>query len=168
MPHERLKVTVAVVDSPKALPRGEQRLMTRTPLRISVSALFAATALFLPAIIQAQIPGGTSAREIPTEVQKTDARVDQVIERANDHFRKGKLNLEDNKREQARDEFDKAVDEILKSGLDVRASQRLQTFYLELVEKVYREEVPLSNSPVRANVSELVAQTPNPSSAQQK
>jgi predicted RNA-binding protein with PIN domain len=79
--------------------------MTPIPLRISVSALFAAAALFLPAIIQAQIPGGTSAREIPTEVQKTDARVDQVIERANDHFRKGKLNLEDNKREQARDEF---------------------------------------------------------------
>src|SRR5882672_4298122 len=163
MPHERLKVTVAVVDSPKALPRGEQRLMTRTPLRISVSALFAATALFLPAIIQAQIPGGTSAREIPTEVQKTDARVDQVIERANDHFRKGKLNLEDNKREQARDEFDKAIDEILMSGLDVRASQRLQTGYLELVEKIYREEVPLIQAAPQQNATPVVAQaSPNP------
>ena len=132
--------------------------MTRSPLRISIGALFAATALFLPAIIQAQIPGGTSAREIPTEVQKTDTRVDQVIERANDHFRKGKLNLEDNKREQARDEFDKAVDEILMSGLDVRASQRLQTFYLELVEKVYREEVPLIQTAPQQNVAPVVAQ----------
>src|SRR6202158_1825047 len=129
--------------------------MTRSPLRISVGALFATTALFLPALIQAQIPGGSSAREIPTEVQKTDTRVDQVIERANDHFRKGKLNLEDNKRDQARDEFDKAVDEILKSGLDVRASQRLQTFYLELVEKIYREEVPLGRTPPQTNISEL-------------
>jgi membrane-bound lytic murein transglycosylase D len=134
--------------------------MTRTPLRISISALFAAAALFLPAIIQAQIPGGTSAREIPTEVQKTDTRVDQVIERANDHFRKGKLNLEDNKRDQARDEFDKAVDEILTSGLDVRASQRLQTFYLELVEKVYREEVPLIQTAPQQNVAPVVAQGP--------
>ena len=134
--------------------------MTRTPLRISVSVLFAATALFLPVIIQAQIPGGTSAREIPTEVQKADTRVDQVIERANDHFRKGKLNLEDNKRDQARDEFDKAVDEILMSGLDVRASQRLQTFYLELVEKVYREEVPLlQTAPQQQNVAPVVAQS---------
>jgi membrane-bound lytic murein transglycosylase D len=132
--------------------------MTRTPLRISISALFAATAFFLPAIIQAQIPGGTSAREIPTEVQKADTRVDQVIERANDHFRKGKLNLEDNKRDQARDEFDKAVDEILMSGLDVRASQRLQTFYLELVEKVYREEVPLIQMAPQQNVAPVVAQ----------
>src|SRR5216683_1458725 len=134
--------------------------MTRSPL--SLAALIAA-ALFFPAIIQAQIPGGSSAREIPTEVQKTDGRVDQVIERANDHFRKGRLNLEDDKREQARDEFDKAVDEILMSGLDVRASQRLQTFYLELVEKIYREEVPLIQTAPQQNVAPVIAQSaPNP------
>src|SRR5712692_10819407 len=162
MPQARLKVIVAVVDS-QSITRGEQRLMTRSPLRLAVNALFAATALFFPVIIQAQIPGGSSAREIPTEVQKTDARVDQVIERANDHFRKGKLNLEDNKRDQARDEFDKAVDEILMSGLDVRASQRLQTFYLELVEKVYREEVPLIQIAPPHNTTPVVAQgAPNP------
>ncbi len=131
--------------------------MTPSPLRLAVSAFFA-TALFFPAIIQAQIPGGSSARDIQTEVQKTDPRVDQVLERANDHFRKGKLNLEDNKREQARDEFDKAIDEILVSGLDVRASQRLQTGYLELVEKIYREEVPLIQSSPPQNAIPVVAQ----------
>jgi membrane-bound lytic murein transglycosylase D len=137
--------------------------MTRSPLRLSVSAFFTAAALFVPAILQAQIPGGSSARDIQTEVQRTDPRVDQVLERANDHFRKGKLNLEDNKREQARDEFDKAVDEILMSGLDVRASQRLQTGYLELVEKIYREEVPLIQASPQQNAAPVVAQTsPNP------
>jgi membrane-bound lytic murein transglycosylase D len=119
--------------------------MTRTRLGLAVSAIIAAGTV-LPATIQAQGPTGSSAREIQTEVQKAEPRVDQVIDRANDHFRKGKLNLEDNKREQARDEFDKAVDEILMSGLDVRASQRLQTFYLELVERIYREEVPVLQS----------------------
>src|SRR5262249_37583703 len=98
-------------------------------------------------------------------VQKAEPRVEQVIERANDHFRKGKLNLEDNKREQARDEFDKAVDEILTSGLDVRASQRLQTFYLELVERIYREEVPtIQTAPQpQQNATPVVAQgAPDP------
>src|SRR3989440_12828115 len=134
--------------------------MTRNPLRLSVSAFFAAAVLFIPAIIQAQ-PGGSSAREIQTEVQKTDPRADQVLERANDHFRKGKLNLEDNKREQARDEFDKAIDEILMSGLDVRANQRLQTYYLELVEKIYREEVPLIQQVTpQQNATPVVAQAP--------
>lgn len=90
----------------------------------------------------AQIPAGSSARNIPTDVEQTDGRVTQLITRAEDHFRKGKLNLDDSKREQARDEFDRAVDVILESGLDVRASKRLQTYYLELVERIYREEVP--------------------------
>ncbi|MEK6335406.1 MAG: transglycosylase SLT domain-containing protein [Acidobacteriota bacterium] len=130
--------------------------MTRSPIRLAASAFLFAVALFIPVIIHAQ-PGGSSAREIQTEVQKTDPRVDQIIERANDHFRKGKLNLEDNKREQARDEFDKAVDEVLMSGLDVRASQRLQAFYLELVEKVYREEVPLMHAAPQ-NATPVVAQ----------
>jgi membrane-bound lytic murein transglycosylase D len=91
----------------------------------------------------AQIPAASSARNIPTAVEQSDARISQVIAKAEDHFRKGKLNLEDSKREQARDEFDKAVDTILESGFDVRASQKLQTYYLELVERIYREEVPL-------------------------
>lgn len=139
--------------------------MTRSPLRLAASAFLFAAALFIPVIIHAQ-PGGSSAREIQTEVQKTDPRVDQIIERANDHFRKGKLNLEDNKREQARDEFDKAVDEILMSGLDVRASQRLQAFYLELVEKVYREEVPLMQATPQ-NATPVVAQgSANPQAEQ--
>ena len=133
--------------------------MTRTRLGLAVSALIAAGTVF-PTNILAQGPAGSSAREIQTEVQKAEPRVEQVIDRANDHFRKGKLNLEDNKREQARDEFDKAVDEILMSGLDVRASQRLQTFYLELVERIYREEVPvLQNTPQpQQNGTAVVAQ----------
>ena len=140
--------------------------MTRSPLGLAASAFLFAAAIFIPAIVQAQ-PGGSSAREIQTEVQKTDPRVDQIIERANDHFRKGKLNLEDNKREQARDEFDKAVDEILMSGLDVRASQRLQTFYLELVEKVYREEVPLIQTTPQQHATPVVAQNPADPKAEQ-
>src|SRR5215470_11100310 len=104
----------------------------------------------------AQIPVASSARTIPTEVEQSEARVTQIIARAEDHFRKGKLNLEDSKREQAREEFDKAVDSILESGFDVRASQKLQTYYLELVERIYREEVPLQQ-PVNTNAA-LVAQ----------
>src|SRR5947207_14829451 len=143
--------------------------MTRNPLRLAVTFLFAVTTLFFPAIIQAQIPGGSSAREIPTEVQKSDPRVDQVIERANDHFRKGKLNLEDNKRYEARDEFDKAVDEVLTSGLDVRANQRLQTFYLELVERIYREEVPMIQTAPQQqqNATPVVAQSAPNANAEQ-
>jgi len=111
------------------------RLMPRVALLVAVG--------LSPITNFAQIPAASSARNIPTAVEQSDARISQVIAKAEDHFRKGKLNLEDSKREQARDEFDKAVDTILESGFDVRASQKLQTYYLELVERIYREEVPL-------------------------
>src|SRR6185369_5639315 len=116
--------------------------MTRTRLGLALSAVFAAGTLFYPAIIQAQGLGVSSARDIPNEVQKAEPRVDQVIERSEAFFKQGKLNLEDNKRDAARSDFDKAVDEILMSGMDVRGNQKLQKYYLELVERIYREEVP--------------------------
>lgn len=117
------------------------------------------SAILLPNYVVGQIPAGSSARTIPTEVERSDARVTKIITNAEDHFRKGKLNLEDNKREQAREEFDRAVDSILESGMDVRASQKLQTYYLELVERIYREEIPLQRStPTLVKAGELVAQ----------
>jgi membrane-bound lytic murein transglycosylase D len=140
----------------------------------SFPRLMARVALFTALVASAassfaQIPAASSARGIPTEVEQSESRITQLMTRAEDHFRKGKLNLEDSKREQAREEFDKAVDTILESGFDVRASQRLQTYYLELVERIYREEVPLQQ-PVSPNVasSVLVAQNTQPqdSSAQ--
>ena len=129
------------------------RLMARVALLTALVATAASS--------YAQIPAASSARSIPTEVEQSEGRVAQIIARAEDHFRKGKLNLEDSKREQAREEFDKAVDSILESGFDVRASQKLQTYYLELVERIYREEVPLQQQPVNTSTM-LVAQNNQP------
>src|SRR5687768_18581543 len=95
---------------------------------------------FIPAIIQAQIPAGSSARTIPTQLEKSEVRVDQIIARAEVYFKEAELHLKAQERDQARQKFDKAVDTVLESGMDVRAHQRLQTFYLELVERVYRSE----------------------------
>jgi hypothetical protein len=62
--------------------------MTSTRLGLAVSAIIAAGTVF-PSNIQAQGPAGSSAREIQTK-SKAEPRVEQVIDRANDHFRKGK------------------------------------------------------------------------------
>jgi membrane-bound lytic murein transglycosylase D len=140
---------------------------TSFPHAIARAAFIAA--LTIPAVSGfAQGSSGGSARYIPNEIEKMDARVNQVIARSEDHFRKGKLNLDDSKREQARDEFDKAVDTVLESGMDVRGNQRLQTFYLELVERIYREEVPaigpqgLNNSLIAQNTDDKQAKPAAP------
>ncbi|MBA2339583.1 MAG: transglycosylase SLT domain-containing protein, partial [Pyrinomonadaceae bacterium] len=91
----------------------------------------------------AQAPSASSLRSTPTAVEQSDARAQFIIAKAEDHFKKGLLNLTDNRREQARDEFDRAIDSILDSGMDVRSNPRLRTYYLELVERIYREEVPI-------------------------
>jgi membrane-bound lytic murein transglycosylase D len=131
--------------------------------RFIVCAVVSVTLLGVATAARAQvIPAGSSARSIPNEVDKANAQVAQLIARAEDHFRKGKLNLEDNKRDAARDEFDRAVDSILESGLDVRANQRLQTFYLELVERIYREEVPIGHGLEHVSPTALVAQGQSP------
>jgi membrane-bound lytic murein transglycosylase D len=136
------------------------------PRLIAGVALFTTIAVS-PVSSFAQIPVASSARTIPTEVEQSEGRITQIIARAEDHFRKGKLNLEDNKREQAREEFDRAVDSILESGFDVRASQRLQTYYLELVERIYREEVPLQQQTAPIS-TQLVAQNTQTQDATQK
>ncbi len=107
--------------------------------------------------IFAQVPSASSLRATPNEVEREDARITQIINRAEDHFNQGILNLKDNKREQARDEFDKAVDSILESGLDVRSNPRLRDYYLQLVERIYREEVPLQPA-ISAGGTQLVTQ----------
>lgn len=119
-------------------------------------SVFLVVTFFALAVGAAAQLAGSSARDIQTEVQKTDSRVEQVIERANDHFRKGKLALDENKPKLARIEFDRAVDEILLSGLDVRASERLNLVYLEIVQNIYNEEVPFIR--VRPNATPMVAQ----------
>jgi membrane-bound lytic murein transglycosylase D len=134
---------VAVVDLPCS-PRKRRTtilLITSFPRLILRAAFFVALA-FSATNTFAQIPAGSSARSIPTEVERLDARVTQLITQSETYFKEADLHLKARELEQARQKFDKAVDNILESGMDVRASHKLQTYYLELVERIYRLEVP--------------------------
>jgi len=114
---------------------------TSLPRRLFNAASLAA--LLLPSVsLQAQVPQQSYLRNTPSEIEREDPRVSKIVEDAEKHFRLGELNLKDQKRQAAREEFDKAVDTVLESGMDVRSNPRLNRFYLELVERVYRYEVP--------------------------
>lgn len=110
--------------------------------RFIIRASFIAATVALPATVSAQIPTVSSLRNAPNEIERDDARTQAIIDRAEQFFKQGQLNLADNKREQARSDFDKAVDTILESGVDVRSNPRLQVYYTQLVERIYRIEVP--------------------------
>src|SRR5918912_1862639 len=108
-------------------------------LRLAIIPVFAFTAT----AARAQMLSASSLNSsTPNDVERSAGAVAQLIERAEAHYRQGELNLKDRNPEAARAEFDRAVDTLLESGLDVRAHPRLQTYYLQLVERVYRLEVP--------------------------
>jgi membrane-bound lytic murein transglycosylase D len=114
---------------------------TSLPRRFVNAALLAA--LLLPSVsLRAQVSQQSYLRNTPSEIEREDPRVSKIIDEAEKHFRLGELNLKDHKRQAAREAFDKAVDTVLESGMDVRSNPRLQRYYLELVESVYRYEVP--------------------------
>ena len=114
---------------------------TSLPRRFVNAALLAT--LVLPSVsLQAQVPQQSYLRNTPSEIEREDPRVNKIVEDAEKHFRLGELNLKDQKRQAAREEFDKAVDTVLESGMDVRSNPRLNRYYVELVERVYRYEVP--------------------------
>lgn len=114
---------------------------TSLPRRLTNAALLAA--LLLPSVsLRAQVSQQSYLRNTPSEIEREDPRVSRIIDEAEKHFRLGELNLKDHKRQAAREAFDKAVDTVLESGMDVRSNPRLQRYYLELVENVYRYEVP--------------------------
>jgi membrane-bound lytic murein transglycosylase D len=98
--------------------------------------------------VSAQVSTQSYLRNTPSEIESQDPRVQQIIVRSEDHFKRGELNLKDGKRVAAREEFDRAVDTVLESGMDVRSNPRLQRYYLELVERVYRLEVPSHVQPL--------------------
>lgn len=114
---------------------------TSFPRRLANAALLAT--LLLPSVsLRAQVSQQSYLRNTPSEIERDDPRVQKIVDDAEKHFRLGELNLKDQKRQAAREEFDKAVDTVLESGMDVRSNPRLQRYYLELVERVYRYEVP--------------------------
>ncbi|HZH90653.1 MAG TPA: lytic transglycosylase domain-containing protein, partial [Pyrinomonadaceae bacterium] len=128
-------------------------MKTSIPRLLSLLAMF--TTLISP-VSNAYAQGlPSSLRTTANDVERDNPRVLQIIATAEDHFKKGQLNLADGKGDYARAEFDKAVDSVLESGMDVRSNPKLQTFYLQLVERVYRMEVAMPAAPAQTGGQQI-------------
>ncbi len=76
------------------------------------------------------------------ETAQAEARLNQITQDAGKFFKQGLFNMQDNRRSQAGDDFDKAVEVFLMSGVNVSRSPKLQSCYSQLIETVYRMEFP--------------------------
>jgi membrane-bound lytic murein transglycosylase D len=136
-------------------------MRTSFPRLLSLLAIF--TMLVSP-LADAYAQGlPSSLRTTVNDVERDNPRVLQIMETAEQHYKLGELNLKDKNLDAARTEFDKAVDSVLESGMDVRSNPKLQTFYLQLVERVYRMEVamPAPSQNASSQTAQFVAASTN-------
>jgi membrane-bound lytic murein transglycosylase D len=89
------------------------------------------------------------------EVAQSEARFNQLAAEVGDHFKKGLFYLQDNRRSNAREEFDKTIEVFLLSNVNVQSNQKLRECYSQLTETIYRMEFPTGNQP--PNVRSLSA-----------
>jgi membrane-bound lytic murein transglycosylase D len=94
-------------------------------------------------IASGQIAGTTSSDATrPQEVDQAEARFSQITNEAGKFFKQGLFNMQDNRRSQAGEDFNKSVEVFLMSGVNVSRSGKLQSCYNQLIETVYRIEFP--------------------------
>jgi LysM repeat protein len=77
-----------------------------------------------------------------SEVIKAEEKLNKVITDAGIYFKQGLLSLKDNRRFDTGDQFNKSVEVFLMSSVNVRANQKLQNCYSQLIETIYRIESP--------------------------
>lgn len=110
-----------------------------------VFSLTAFLLLLSNSIVFAQITDSVSSgrNDAKTpEAVEAEKKVADLTFKSGVSFKQGLLNMQDNRRPQAGEDFNKSVEVFLMSGVNVSRNQKLQTCYNQLIETIYRLEFP--------------------------
>lgn len=128
----------------------------QTGLKYATGSFLLAAFLLGAAPSFAQVTDGMSSgrnASKPEAAQKAEARIRQISNDAGKYFKQGLDNLSNNRRMQAREDFDRSVEIFLISGINVQGDRGLRECYNELIETIYRMEFPTGQQP--ANLRRL-------------
>ena len=81
------------------------------------------------------------------EVNQAEAQINILTEKSGASFREGLVALQDNRRSEAGEKFDKSIEVFLYSTINVQKNQKLSDCYNQLVETIYRIEFPTNQQP---------------------
>ncbi len=103
--------------------------------------------LVLNSFVAAQVTSTTSDgrnNPVTSEVQNAEAAVARILAESGNAFREGLTALQDNRRPQAREKFDRSVEAFLISGINLNSNNnaKARDCYNQLIETVYRMEFP--------------------------
>ncbi|CAN5828987.1 hypothetical protein BH20ACI4_BH20ACI4_02460 [soil metagenome] len=122
-------------------------------MKINLTRFLNITAIIIFAfssLIQAQITSSTSSGRnngLTEQARQAEAQVLKITDDAGRFFKQGLFHLQDNRRGEAREDFNKSVEVFLISGVDVQRNQTLRECYSQLIETVYRMEFPNNQVP---------------------
>lgn len=118
-----------------------------------VFSLTAIIAFFSASFVQAQPTSGSGLRNVQPD-QAGEEKIKEVTGNAGVKFKEGLLSLEDNRRADARQKFDEAVEVFLMSNINVTKNDKLSKCYNQMIETIYRMEFPSPQQPNIRGVSE--------------
>lgn len=147
------------------LPRG----MKGGLLSASFLSLALTPCLFIDSYAQGR---GASSNGTDLTIDHRSTEIQRVIDRSTNYFQSAEVNFKDGNFEKARREYDRALDIVLESGIDVRSDSRLQQHYQALVDNVFRRQMTLLTAMPATNTavafSEELQQTGQTGQAGQK
>ncbi|MEP7341473.1 MAG: transglycosylase SLT domain-containing protein [Acidobacteriota bacterium] len=108
---------------------------------------------------------GAASNGSDVSLDPRSAEIHRVIDRSTGYFASGEANFKDGNFDKARREYDRSIDIVLESGIDVRSDARLQQHYQALVDNVFRRQMTLLSampSPANNAANNNVAINDNP------
>ena len=106
-------------------------------------------------VVFAQAARSLSTNSKPDIVKNVEKKMKELTHDSGVYFKRGLLHLRDRHKSKARQEFDKAVEVFLLSGIKIRGNQKLRECYNQLIETIYRIEFFSNQKPF--NVRGLAA-----------
>ena len=117
---------------------------------------------------------GAASNGNDISIDPRSAEIQRVIDRSTGYFASGEANFKDGNFDKARREYDRSIDLVLESGIDVRSDARLQQHYQALVDNVFRRQMTLlsalpsagtssanNNVAINDNLQQAAQQTPS-------
>ncbi|MCI0487716.1 MAG: transglycosylase SLT domain-containing protein [Blastocatellia bacterium] len=83
---------------------------------------------------------GQSPQQSPSQERNLYVDLGAIIERAEANYRKGEEAFAKSQLALSRRYFNKAIDEILLSGVDIKSNSRLEAYYRDLVSRIHKHE----------------------------
>jgi membrane-bound lytic murein transglycosylase D len=116
-------------------------------------------ALVCCAVLLSLLTGAVFGQSSPD--QQSQANIQSIIDRAEASFRQGEEALNKGQMEMARSLFDKAVDVVLLSGVELRANPKLDSYYRDLIERIRQREAAFGEQRTEVTVPSLLDELSN-------